>query len=113
MGRPKKLTNAMPTDLKDLVTVAYVEDMELAERYRFMLLESSIPVVIQRVEPNGGAKFSDIALQVPEEFMDQAYNFLTQQAVCDDFFSTMFGSEENRYTEAVKNTDTVNNDEDE
>ena len=28
------LTNAMPTELKDLVTVAYVEDMELAERYQ-------------------------------------------------------------------------------
>jgi hypothetical protein len=85
----------MPTDLKDLVTVAYVEDMELAERYRFMLLESSIPVVIQRSQSVGCPKFSDIALQVPEEFLDPAYNLLAQQAVCDDFFSMVFGSEEN------------------
>lgn len=95
MGRPRKLTHSMPTDLKDLVTVAYVEDMELAERYRFMLLESSIPVVIQKSQSSGRPKFSDIALQVPEEFVDQAYNLLTQQAVCDDFFSMVFGSEEN------------------
>jgi hypothetical protein len=95
MGRPRKLTHSMPTDLKDLVTVAYVEDMELAERYRFMLLESSIPVVIQKSQSSGSPKFSDIALQVPEEFIDQAYNLLTQQAVCDDFFSMAFGSEEN------------------
>ena len=105
MGRPRKLTNAMPTDLKDLVTVAYVEDMELAERYRFMLLESSIPVVIHKSQSSGSTKFSDIALQVPEEFIDQAYNMLTQQAVCDDFFSSVFGSEENRYTQAVTKTD--------
>jgi hypothetical protein len=84
----------MPTDLKDLVTVAYVEDMELAERYRFMLLENAIPAVIHKTESSGNTKFSDIALQVPEEFVDQAYNLLTQQAVCDDFFSMIFGSQE-------------------
>ena len=111
MGRPKKLTHAMPTDLKDLVTVAYVEDMELAERYRFMLLESSIPVVIHKSQSSGSPKFSDIALQVPEEFIDQAYNLLTQQAVCDDFFSTVFGSEENRYTDSVKQTETESDEE--
>jgi hypothetical protein len=105
MGRPRKLTHEMTTDLKDLVTVAYVEDMELAERYRFMLLESSIPAVIQKAQSTGSQKFSDIALQVPEEFVDQAYTFLTQQAVCDDFFSTVFGSDENRYTDAVTKTD--------
>jgi hypothetical protein len=111
MGRPKKLTHAMPTDLNNLVTVAYVEDMELAERYRFMLLESSIPVVIHKLQSSGSPKFSDIALQVPEEFIDQAYNLLTQQAVCDDFFSTVFGSEENRYTDSVNTTETESDEE--
>ena len=76
MGRPRKLTHEMTADLKDLVTVAYVEDMELAERYRFMLLESSIPVVIHKSQSSGGSKFSDIALQVPEEFIDQKETLL-------------------------------------
>jgi len=111
MGRPRKLTHSMPTDLKDLVTVAYVEDMELAERYRFMLLENSIPVKIKKSESSGQTKFSDIALQVPEDFVDQAYNLLAQNAVCDDFFSTVFGSEENVPSGAI--AETVESDEEE
>lgn len=99
MGRPRKLAHAMPMDLKNLVTVAYVEDMELAERYRFMLLESSIPAIIARSESKTGTAFSDIALQVPEEFIDQAYQLLTQEAVCDDFFSMVFGAEEDKISD--------------
>jgi hypothetical protein len=95
MGRPRKLTHAAPMELKDVVTVAYVEDMDLAEQYRYLLLENSIPVVIQKMEPTDKTRFSNIALQVPEEFLESAYNLLTQQAVVDDFFSAVFGSDDN------------------
>jgi len=105
MGRPRKLTNAMPTQLENLVTVAYVEDMELAERYRYLLLENAIPVVIRKTESMEKTKFSDIALQVPEEFLDAAYNLLTQQAVCDDFFAAVFGSESNRISGDMDDVD--------
>lgn len=101
MGRPRKLTHTMPTELKDAVTVAFVEDMELAERYRFMLLESSIPAVIVTLNSTESTKFSNIALQVPEEFVDQAYNMLAQNAVCDDFFSMVFGSENDHTIETA------------
>ena len=112
MGRPRKLTRTMPTELKSAVTVAFVEDMELAERYRFMLLENAIPAMIHKVESTPATKFSNIALQVPEDFIDQAYNLLAQNAVCDDFFSTDFGSEENKYTDAfIKNDDTDSDEE--
>jgi hypothetical protein len=96
MGRPRKLTHAAPMELKDVVTVAYVEDMDLAEQYRHLLLENSIPVVIQKMESTEKTKFSDIALQVPEEFLDAAYTLLTQQAVVDDFFGAVFGSDSSR-----------------
>jgi hypothetical protein len=79
-----------------MVTVAYVEDAELAERYRHLLLENAVPAAIRKTESAGEAKFSDIALQVPEEFLEPAYNLLTQQAVVDDFFATVFGSEGSR-----------------
>jgi hypothetical protein len=95
MGRPRKLTRAAPMELKDVVTVAYVEDMDLAEQYRYLLLENSIPVVIQKMEATDKTRFSNIALQVPEEFLESAYNLLTQQAVVDDFFSAVFGSDDN------------------
>jgi hypothetical protein len=96
MGRPRKLTHAAPTELKDVVTVAYVEDMDLAEQYRHLLLENSIPVMIQKVESTEKTKFSDIALQVPEDFLDAAYTLLSQQAVVDDFFSAVFCSDTDR-----------------
>lgn len=92
MGRPKKLLES-PTDVKNFVTVAYAEDMELAEYYKRMLLDNSIPVAVKRI-PNGEkTRFSDIAVLVPEEFIDHAYSFLARQAACDDFFDTVFGFE--------------------
>lgn len=92
MGRPKKLLDT-PVDIKNLVTVAYAEDMELAEYYKRLLLDSSIPVAIKRIPDGEKTQFSDIAVMVPEEFIDQAYSFLTQQAACDDFFDMVFGAE--------------------
>jgi hypothetical protein len=92
MGRPKKLLDT-PTDVKNFVTVAYAEDMELAEHYKRLLLDSSIPVAIKRVPSGEKTQFSDIAVMVPEEFIDQAYSFLAKQAACDDFFDMVFGTE--------------------
>jgi hypothetical protein len=92
MGRPRKLLDT-PADIKNLVTVAYAEDMDLAEYYKRMLLDNSIPVAVKRVPDSEKTQFSDIAVMVPEEFIDQAYSFLAQQAACDDFFDMVFGSE--------------------
>jgi hypothetical protein len=92
MGRPKKLLDT-PVDIKNLVTVAYAEDLELAEYYKRLLLDNSIPVAINQIPKGEKTHFSDIAVQVPEEFIDQAYNFLARQAACDDFFDTVFGSD--------------------
>jgi hypothetical protein len=92
MGRPKKLLDT-PADIKNLVTVAYAEDMELAEYYKRMLLDSNIPVAVRRIPDGEKTPFSDIAVMVPEEFIDQAYSFLARQAACDDFFDIVFGAE--------------------
>jgi hypothetical protein len=92
MGRPKKLLDT-PSDIKNLVTVAYAEDMELAEYYKRMLLDNSIPVAIQQIPQGEKTLFSDIAVMVPEEFLDAAYNFLARQAACDDFFDAVFGAD--------------------
>ena len=104
MGRPKKLLET-PANIANLVTVAYAEDMELAEYYKRMLLESSIPTAIQRIPRGEKTKFSDIAVMVPEEFIDQAYSFLARQAACDDFFDMVFGSEVQTEIEADEDMD--------
>jgi hypothetical protein len=79
MGRPKKLLET-PPDLKNLVTVAFAEDMELAEQHKRQLLENSIPAAIEPLSDQKKMPMAEVAVMVPEEFLEQAYTFLARQA---------------------------------
>lgn len=92
MGRPRKLQET-PADIKNLVTVAFAEDMELAEQYKRQLLENSIPAAIEALSDQKKMPMAEVAVMVPEEFLEQAYTFLSRQAACDDFFDMVFGSD--------------------
>ncbi len=89
---PKKANKG--TVVKDLVTVAFAEDMDLAKQYKQMLADHDIPVAIKRQPEMAQNGFSDIAILVPESLLDEAHELISEQSVYDDFFAMAFNEEE-------------------
>lgn len=87
--RTKKESNRT-TVVKELVTVAFAEDMDLAHQYQQLLSEHEIPAVIKRQPEMSQNGFSDIAIRVPEALLDEAHSLISEQASYDDFFDMMF-----------------------
>ena len=80
-----------PSAVKDCVTVAFAEDMELAKEYRKVLEEHHIPVVVKNQGRAEDGTALGIAMMVPEEFLDEAYALISEEASYDDFFDAAFG----------------------
>ena len=90
MPKRDKKESANATAVKDFVTVAFAEDMDLAKQYKQMLTENEIPVSIKRQHEMTQNGFSDIAILVPESLLDEAHSLISEQASYDDFFDMMF-----------------------
>ncbi|HOK95041.1 MAG TPA: DUF2007 domain-containing protein [Anaerohalosphaeraceae bacterium] len=73
-----------------VVTVAFAEDMELARQYQQLLEKNQIPAVIRRQTEMAQSGFSDIAILVPEDYLDEAHSLICQQAAGEDFFGMAF-----------------------
>ncbi len=76
------------------VTVAFAEDVDLAREYVNLLERNEITAVIKRQPEMAESGFSDIAIQVPEESLDEAHKLISQQASYDDFFDMAFNGDE-------------------
>jgi hypothetical protein len=90
--KTKNETGKSATSVKELVTVAFAEDLELAKEYKEMLAGHDIPAAIKRQPEMAQSGFSDIAILVPEDLLDEAHDLISQQAACDDFFDMAFGN---------------------
>lgn len=76
---------------KEFITIAFAEDMDLAQQYQRMLEEKQIPVKVRKVAadtPESAA--TAVAVMVPEEFIDIAYKLIQNEVNYDDFFQTAF-----------------------
>lgn len=82
---PKTRKSPTPANLKELVTVTFVEDAEQAKDYETLLKTNDIPATIkeQNDESNG---CKSIAVMVPEEFLDEAHVVIESQDAYDDFY---------------------------
>ncbi|MBC8378692.1 MAG: hypothetical protein H8E62_05910 [Planctomycetes bacterium] len=76
--------------VKDFITVAFAEDMDLAKQYKQMLTDHEIPVAIRRQPEMAQNGFSDIAILVPESLLDEAHTLISEQSSYDDFFDMAF-----------------------
>ena len=90
MPKRVKKETANATAVKDFITVAFAEDMDLAKQYKQMLAEHEIPVLIRRQPEMAQNGFSDIAILVPESLLDEAHSLISEQASYVDFFDMMF-----------------------
>jgi len=83
----------------DFVTVAFAEDMELARQYKELLEDSEIIVRIKRQPNMAESGFSDIAILVPEESLDEAHALISERASYNDFFDMAFEGPESDHLE--------------
>jgi len=81
-------------DVKDFVTVAFAEDMELAKQYRQLLEDNEIETCIKRQPEMAESGFSDIAIIVPEELLDEAHALISEKNSHDDFFDMVFSDQD-------------------
>jgi hypothetical protein len=72
------------TNLKDLAIVTYVTDMDQAREYETLLRLNDIPAVIkEKLDPSGD---TNVAILVPEDFLDEAHVVIESQDAYDDYY---------------------------
>ena len=92
--RNKKRTCRTP--LKEFVTVAFAEDMELAKQYKKLLNEDEIPVAIKApTAAESSEHLPGIAVMVPEDNLDEAHLLIESQGSYGDFYEMVFHENEN------------------
>jgi hypothetical protein len=75
------------------VVVAFAEDMEQATEYQSLLQANDISATITEHDENAiGSK--EIAVMVPEEFLDEAHVIIESQHAYDDFYDFALESDD-------------------
>lgn len=92
MANSKKNKSNSSTALKELVTVAFAEDVDLANQYKELLNENDIPAAIKS-RPDSGIPFQGIAVMVPEDYLDEAHVLIETKSSIADFFDMAFDEE--------------------
>ena len=92
MTSRRKKKQSGQTSLKEFVTVAYAEDIELAKQYKKMLKADGIPVALKSQGESSG-HFPGIAVMVPEEHLDEAHVLIESHSAYDDFYETAFNDD--------------------
>ncbi|OQY05965.1 MAG: hypothetical protein B6I25_04930 [Planctomycetales bacterium 4572_13] len=86
--------NCKSAGIKELVTVAFAEDMELAKQYQELLENNEISAKIRKQPEMAESGFSDIAIMVPEDSLDEAHVLISERARCDDFFDMVLDDQD-------------------
>jgi hypothetical protein len=72
------------TNLKDLAIVTFATDMDQAREYETLLRLNDIPAVIkEKLDPSGD---ENVAVLVPEDYLDEAHVVIESQDAYDDFY---------------------------
>ena len=75
------------------VVVAFAEDMEQAKEYESILQANDIAATIAESDEHA-ADSEEIAVMVPEEFLDEAHVIIESQHAYDDFYDFAVDSDD-------------------
>ena len=94
MVKRSKKGHKSPAKLEGFVVVAFAEDLEQARDYKALLEVNDISATVseQGGQPMGS---KEIAVMVPEEFIDEAHVIIESQHAYDDFYDLALEDEEN------------------
>jgi len=85
MAKRSKKGHKSQAKLQGFVVVAFAKDWEQARDYQSLLKVNDIPAVIGgQEEQSAGAK--EIAIMVPEDFLDEAHVIIESQNAYDDYY---------------------------
>ena len=93
MGKSKKKNQGSTTGLRELVTVAFAEDRDLAAQYKQLLNENDIPAAV-KTKSGGESGYDGIAVMVPEDYLDEAHVIILSQSSVGDFYDMAFGEDD-------------------
>jgi hypothetical protein len=89
MPSRKKKKSGSGTTLKEMVTIAFAEDIDLAKQYKQLLLDNDIPAAIQSRSSNE-SEYKGIPVMVPEDHIDEAHMLIEAQNSMGDFYNAAF-----------------------
>ena len=79
--------------MQGYVVVAFAEDMEQAREYKTLLEVNDVAAIIsEQQEQSLGSK--EIAVMVPEDFLDESHVIIESQHAYDDFYDFAVEDEE-------------------
>jgi hypothetical protein len=85
MAKRSKKGQRSQAKLQGYVVVAFAEDMEQAREYKTLLEVNDVAAIIsEQQEQSLGSK--EIAVMVPEDFLDEAHVIIESQHTYDDFY---------------------------
>jgi hypothetical protein len=88
MSKRSKKIHKTHANLEGYVVVVFAEDTGQAMEYKQLLDNNDIPAVINEHEEPipGGINENEIAVMVPEEYIDEAHVVIESQQAYDDFY---------------------------
>jgi hypothetical protein len=93
MAKRSKKNQKSQAKLQGFVVVTFATDLEQAREYESLLKVNDIPAMIdQQYEQSTGDK--EIAVMVPEDFIDEAHVVIESQDTYDDFCDLAVEDEE-------------------
>lgn len=93
MPNRKKKKRQNGVAVKEMVTVAFAEDMDLAKQYKELLNQNDIPAGI-RSKHDSSLSYQGIAVVVPEECLDEAHVIIESHGNMGDFYDIAFQEDE-------------------
>ena len=94
MAKRSKKPHKSQAKLEGYVVVAFAEDMEQATEFKTILKANDISATITEPEAHEIAS-KEIAVMVPEEFLDEAHVIIESQHAYDDFYDFAMEDEDN------------------
>lgn len=82
--RSRKDHKAQANKLQGYVVVTFAEDLDQARDFESLLKVNDVPVIVEEQKDQLGN--SEIAVMVPEEFLDEAHVIIESQDAYDDFY---------------------------
>jgi len=94
MAKRSKKGHRSQAKMQGYVVVTFAEDLEQAREYKTLLEVNDVSAIInEQQEQSLGSK--EIAVMVPEDFLDEAHVIIESQNAYDDFYDYTLEDEEN------------------
>jgi len=92
MAKRSKKSHDAQAKLRGYVVVTFADDVDQARDYQSLLKANDIPVEVTEQADQMGNR--EIAVMVPDEFLDEAHVIIESQDAYDDFYDLALEDED-------------------